>query len=93
MIDYIMTDYNAILNRIHANYLGLGKDTEEQIENDFDAIRAALFPSTFKTSAMPLIKYLSENKHPHHTAIVTATNAELFEGQESTGIVTDYLRD
>jgi hypothetical protein len=30
------------LNRIHANYTGIGQDTLEQIEDDFETIRAAL---------------------------------------------------
>lgn len=35
----------------------------------------------FSEAAKPLIKWLAENVHPHHTAIVTATHAELLEGQ------------
>ena len=48
---------------------------------------------SFIEAARPLIKWLAENVHPHHTAIVTATNAELLEGQASSGEVLDYLRD
>jgi hypothetical protein len=34
----------------------------------------------FAEAAAPLMKWLSENSHPHTTAIVTATSAELVEG-------------
>lgn len=48
---------------------------------------------SFKQAAMPLIKWLCENVHPHHSVIVTATNAELLVGEISTGAVTEYLVD
>ena len=47
----------------------------------------------FEALAHPLIKWLCENCHPHHTIIITPTNAELLEGECSTGEVLDYLRD
>jgi hypothetical protein len=46
----------------------------------------------FIALARPLVKWLRENCHPHHTIIITPTNAELLEG-ELTGQITDYLRD
>jgi hypothetical protein len=49
--------------------------------------------NSFKQAAMPLIKWLCENVHPHHTVIVTPTNAELLEGSCSTGDVFDFVRD
>lgn len=48
---------------------------------------------SFEAAARPLIKWLCENVHPHHSVIVTPTNAELLEGSCSTGEVLDYLRD
>jgi hypothetical protein len=48
---------------------------------------------SFREAAMPLIEWMAKNVHPHHTAIVTATNAELLEGQMSTGQVLDFLQD
>lgn len=47
----------------------------------------------FESVVRPVIKYLCENYHPHVTIIVTPTNAELLEGQQATGNVTDYLVD
>ncbi|MGP2900537.1 hypothetical protein [Serratia ureilytica] len=38
---------------------------------------------SFEEVAKPLIKWLAENVHPHHTAIVTSTHAELLEGKMS----------
>ncbi|WP_447885237.1 hypothetical protein [Serratia fonticola] len=46
----------------------------------------------FEEAAKPLIKWLAENVHPHHTVIVTSTNAELLEG--SMSFPTDeFLKD
>lgn len=40
----------------------------------------------------PIIKWMNDNVHPHHTIIITNTGAELLEGQLS--YVTDrFLRD
>lgn len=46
----------------------------------------------FKEAARPLIKWMAENLHPHHTAIVTNIGAELNEGQCSTGPMLDYIK-
>jgi hypothetical protein len=37
---------------------------------------------TFEQAVKPLMKWLSENTHPHTTAIVTGNLAELVEGVE-----------
>lgn len=36
---------------------------------------------SFEDAARPLIRWLAENAHPHHTAIVTSNRAELLEAQ------------
>lgn len=38
---------------------------------------------TFEEAVKPLMKWLCENCHPHTTAIVDGTLAELFEGVEN----------
>lgn len=40
----------------------------------------------------PVIKWMNENLHPHHTIVIDCTTAELLEGQMShkTG---KYLKD
>ncbi len=48
---------------------------------------------SFKQAALPLIKWLCENVHPHHTVIVTPIDAQLLEGACSTGPIHDYVRD
>ena len=48
---------------------------------------------SFKQAALPLIQWLNENVHPHHTAVVTQTSAELLESQYSTGQILDYVQD
>lgn len=47
---------------------------------------------TFEEAARPLIKWLAENVHPHHSVIVTSTHAELLEGQQALQ-TEEYLKD
>lgn len=64
-------------------------DTVSQIADlVFDALS-----KDFKTASMVLIKYMSENKHPHCTAIVTCSSTELLEGSEVHDDIHDYAVD
>ncbi|WP_283647725.1 hypothetical protein [Hafnia paralvei] len=36
---------------------------------------------SFEEAEKSLIKWLAENEHPHHTAIVSSTQAELLESK------------
>ena len=47
-----------------------------------DIISCVASPKTFKEAVEPLMKWMSENQHPHTTVIVTGTRAELVEGVE-----------
>lgn len=47
---------------------------------------------SFERSAKPLIKWLAENVHPHHTVIVTSTGAELMMGEMSFP-TEEFLKD
>ena len=49
--------------------------------------------NAFKEAALPMIKYLCENHHPHVSVIITPTTAELSEGLKSLGYIDDYIRD
>jgi hypothetical protein len=40
-------------------------------------------PITFEEAVKPLMKWLCENTHPHTTAIVDGTLAQLVEGVEN----------
>jgi hypothetical protein len=46
-----------------------------------------------KKAAIPLLKYLNENYHPHVTAIVTPTSIELLEGIKSISHIYDFIKD
>jgi hypothetical protein len=60
------------------------KKTMEEIKKENEA---------FKQAALPLIKYLCENHHPHVTVIVTPIGAELLEGLKCTGKIFDFIKD
>lgn len=57
------------------------------------AVKAAELQKSFNEAVRPLIKWLNDNCHPHHTIIVTPTDAELLEGRASTGHVFDFIKD
>ena len=46
----------------------------------------------FESAARPLLRYLNDNHHPHMTAIVTQTTAELVEGQMAF-MTEEYIKD
>lgn len=46
----------------------------------------------FEEAAKPLIKWMAENLHPHHVAIVENTGAQLLEGKAIARVV-DYIKD
>lgn len=47
---------------------------------------------SFEDVAKPMIKWLAENVHPHHSVIVTSTHAELLQGEMVVN-TEEYLRD
>lgn len=46
-----------------------------------------------REAAMPLIKLLSEEYHPHYTVIVTNTGFELVEGVCADKTINDFIKD
>lgn len=48
--------------------------------------------NSFEEAAKPLIKWLAENVHPHHTAIVDQSSAELLMGIQRV-VTPEYVRD
>lgn len=58
-----------------------------------DRVNDLYFSNDFKEVVKPLMIMLAENHHPHTTAIVTCTNAEILEGVKSTGETLDYVKD
>ncbi|ANR76994.1 hypothetical protein BBB57_01215 [Kosakonia sacchari] len=47
---------------------------------------------SFEEVTRPVIKWLAQNVHPHHSVIIDSTHAELLEGQ-SVVHTEEYLRD
>lgn len=47
---------------------------------------------SFEQAAQHLMKWLGGNVHPHHTAVVTSTDAELLEGKQTIR-TTQYVKD
>jgi hypothetical protein len=46
-----------------------------------------------REAALPLIKYLAENHHPHVTAIVENNSVELVEGLMRIPNINDFIQD
>ena len=65
---------NELMKRAYNQAL---EDVKEEERNNGEAIYD---PKSFEEAVEPLMKWMSENQHPHTTAIVTNTRAELVEG-------------
>lgn len=63
-------------------YESKGEKSPEETQKELDKLKEA---------ALPLIKYLSENHHPHVKAIVTNTSVELVEGLMRIPKIYDFL--
>lgn len=61
-----------------------------RIDGDYEMSKEK--QESFEAAAKPLIKWLAENVHPHHTVIVTSTHAELLEG-EIVVETEEFLKD
>lgn len=71
---------------------------DELIELRIEAFRAKAQQekdrvAAFTEAAKPLIRWMNENYHPHVSAIVTPTGAELVEGLLCTGRLQEFLKD
>lgn len=60
-----------------------------------DTIETLTRDAEFEEVARQLMKHLGTPKkyHPHYTAIVTNTRAELVEGKLATAYIEDYIAD
>ncbi|MEI7143260.1 hypothetical protein WCT84_06680 [Pectobacterium brasiliense] len=63
-------------------WYNMGGGLHETVENKL----------SFEDVTKPVIKWLAENVHPHHSVIVDSTHAELLEGQRVLS-TKEYLRD
>jgi hypothetical protein len=71
----IMDDYAFMM--VHLEQTAVSANKTLTIKN-----KTKMEKVTFEQAVKPLMKWLSENKHPHTTAIVTGNLAELVEGVE-----------
>lgn len=46
----------------------------------------------FEAVTRPVMKWLNDNVHPHHTVIITPVNAELLAGAGTTGTIMEYVK-
>ena len=72
--------------------LGLGEsDLPEKIDEPMGRAMVDKLDD-IKSSAAPLMKYLSDNHNPHCTAIVTSRICEIVEGL-ATVVTDEFLKD
>lgn len=64
---------------------------QEQLEKDFQEWEDEK-SKDLEWCARPLVRYLTENRHPHTHAVVTQDTVEVCEGVEVIGI-PDYIVD
>lgn len=75
-----LKDRDSILSRSVENIVPSASERRSKVEE-------------FKRVTKPVMEWLANNHHPHHTVIITPTNAELLEGGMATGPITDHLKD
>lgn len=76
---------------VYANVI-VGKNGSDDEEHAKAADDKALVPPGFEEAARPLMKWMAENLHPHHTAIVDQSSAELSSGLQYM-TTPEYIRD
>ena len=89
-----------LLKDKHDAFLGTeGQKSRDDFKNGLlwaiDTIETLTKNADFEEVARQLMKHMGNGGkyHPHHTAIVTNTNAELVEAKLGTGHVADYIPD
>jgi len=63
------------------------------LNNAIDSIIKIESEANFEEVARVVIKFMAQKIHPHHSVVITSTQAELLEGELSTGNITEYLVD
>ncbi len=93
------------LNYKRKSFIGSLKDKETVANSEgfrsglewaIGAIESMESQAEFEEIARVMMKHLNQRNdlyHPHHRVIIDCTNAELLEGNKSTGKVMDYVRD
>lgn len=76
-LGYVPIKKEDVIEAMKRAYNQALEDVKEEERNNGEAIYD---PKSFEEAVEPLMKWMSENQHPHTTAIVTNTRAELVEG-------------
>ncbi|WP_370613004.1 hypothetical protein [Citrobacter portucalensis] len=100
--------YNMKLQCLHAALIQNGQfdktnatNIAEAINAGFDAINLGdcnipdtnkALADSFEEVTRPVIKWLAQNVHPHHSVIIDSTHAELLEGRLAVS-TEEYLQD
>lgn len=99
--------YNMKLQCLHAAFIQNGQfdktnatNIAEAINAGFDAINLGdcnitdtnkALADSFEEVTRPVIKWLAQNVHPHHSVIIDSTHAELLEGRLAVS-TEEYLQ-
>ncbi len=59
--------------------------TRAEFERAIEEIIKIEHEAKFEEIARVMMKHLGKKYHPHHSVIITSSNAELLEGKYSTG--------
>ena len=76
----ILKKSNKLIKEMNAYEKANGKISDDWKGIATVAIGAIEDAKTFEEAVEPLMKWMAENTHPHATAIVTSSRAELVEG-------------
>lgn len=102
MKDYVVNDgreYTSMrefcqVNNLPRTSVRLALNNKGFYEKDGLRIESRTYKlDKLKEAALPLIKLLNEDYHPHVAAIVTTTSVELLEGIASVPNIFDYVKD
>lgn len=100
--------YNMKLQCLHAALIQNGQFDKTNATNIAEAINAGFdtinlgdcnitdtnkaLADSFEEVTRPVIKWLAQNVHPHHSVIIDSTHAELLEGRLAVS-TEEYLQD
>lgn len=101
-LSYILRggDMAGIIAEVEAEIKGQGSPEQESPQPEEGLAAAAGYAEdskappvpTFEQVVTPLMQYLANNHCPHHHIVVTATSAELFQGQKSFNS-NEFIKD
>lgn len=81
----------SLIGSVRVTPIYIEEPTEEKVCDEERKVDD-LAPPGFEDAARPLMKWLAENVHPHHTAIVDQSSAELLMGIQRA-VTQEYIKD